>query len=73
MPRQSGWLMQFSVLPASRVRPQTLSGVGMRLYWAIELVAFLAVEVEDQVHAPLSGPGVEPLPGELLGASGPCP
>ena len=34
VPRRSGWLMQFSVLPASIGLPQTLSGVGMRLYWA---------------------------------------
>lgn len=32
-----------------------------------ELVAFLAIEVEDQVHAPLSSPSIELLPGELLG------
>ena len=37
-----------------------------------ELVAFLAVEVEDQVHAPLACPGIEPLPGELLGRSVPA-
>jgi hypothetical protein len=32
-----------------------------------ELVAFLAIEVEDQVHAPLSSPSIELLPGALLG------